>query len=44
VTDDRQDSLYSFRVPYNGSLPYAVFRRALVAIPGVRLTMEATGI
>lgn len=44
VTDDRHDALYSFRVPYNGALPYAVFRRALVAIPGVRLTMEATGI
>jgi hypothetical protein len=36
--------MYSFRVPYNGSLPYAAFRRALVAIPCVRLTMEAAAI
>jgi len=41
MTDDRQDALFSFRVPYNGLLPYAAFRRVLVAIPCVRLTMEA---
>jgi hypothetical protein len=44
MTDDRHDALYSFRVPYNGSLPYAAFRRVLVAIPCVRLTMEAVAI
>jgi hypothetical protein len=43
VTDDRHDALYSFRVPYNQALPYAAFRRVLVAIPHVRLTMDATG-
>jgi hypothetical protein len=42
MTDDRQDALCSFRVPRIGSLPFAAFQRALVAIPNVRLTMVAT--
>jgi hypothetical protein len=32
--------LYSFQVPYNSLLPFAVFRKILAAIPSVRLTMR----
>jgi hypothetical protein len=40
LADDRQDALYSFRVPYNALLPFATFRRVLAAMPRVQLTMQ----
>ncbi len=40
LDEDGQSSLCTFQVPYNSRLPFAMFRKLLVAMPEVGLAVQ----